>query len=183
MRISTGLYKGRRLEAPAGIRPTQDNVRKAVFDILGDISSLSFLELFAGSGSVGFEALSRGARPVVFVDSQSACVRVLNRSIEALNARDACFVIGQDVSRAVQGLHRSGKKFDIVFLDPPYYADTAKNVLKTLEACDIVAPTGLVIVQHFRKDLLPLETALFIQFKQSRCGDTTLSFFRTRCNT
>jgi len=177
VRIIAGFYKGRVLKVPAHIRPTQDNVRKAVFDIMGDIVSLSFLELFAGSGAIGLEALSRGAAPVVFVESHSACARAVNENIKALGAQDTCFVIHQDAARAIEGLCRSGKKFDVVFLDPPYYEDTAKNVLITLEAYDIVAPAGVVIVQHFKKDLLPEKTAHLAQFKQNRYGDTLVSFY------
>jgi 16S rRNA (guanine966-N2)-methyltransferase len=84
MRIISGKYKGRRIQMPKGIRPTQDKVRKALFDILGDISGLSFLELFAGSGAVGFEAVSRGAKELILVEDNRACQLTIAKNIESL---------------------------------------------------------------------------------------------------
>ncbi len=154
MRINTGTYKGRKLALPEKIRPTQNKVRKALFDILGDISGLSFLELFAGSGSVGFEALSRGAGSLALVEGNSACLAAIKKNLELLEAQ-VCSVYPIDAQRAIERFHKEGKVFDIIFLDPPYYQDLAKKTLQTLGAYDILAPYGLVVVQHFKKESLP----------------------------
>lgn len=120
MRITTGEYKGRNLKTPKGIRPTQDKVRKALFDILGDIEGLIFLELFAGSGAVGFEALSRGVKEAVLVESNPACLETIEKNMELLKT-GACALYPQAAQRAIENFHKSRKSFDIIFLDPPYY--------------------------------------------------------------
>jgi pantetheine-phosphate adenylyltransferase len=176
---------------PDGIRPTQDKVRKALFDILGDVSGLSFLELYAGSGAVSFEALSRGASSAIMIESHAGCARIIRENMELLKNRD-CFVYTQDCIRAISMMERTGKAFDIVFLDPPYYAYRAtvpcasttppcesltKKTLHTLGACAIVTPDGFVIAQHHKKDSVPESTGCLRLNRQSRYGDTVLSFY------
>lgn len=124
IRISSGLYRGRKLLMPRGIRPTQDKVRKAVFDILGDLEGWSFLELFSGSGAVGLEACSRGAKEVAMVEANRDCLQAINRNIAALKAR-GCQLYALEADKAVKWLFKQGKKFDIIFLDPPYYKGLA----------------------------------------------------------
>lgn len=177
MRILTGAYKGRAVNMPAGIRPTQNKVRKAVFDILGDIRGLSFLELFAGSGAVGFEAASRGASEVVLVEENRSCLKAIERTREALGLK-GCTVIPLAAQAALEALKRRGKSFDLVFLDPPYGKGLAKKTLQMLGGCDIVAPNSFVIIQHFRRDDLPESSGGLILFKQAGYGDTLLSFYR-----
>ncbi len=183
MRITTGIYKGRNLAMPEGIRPTQEKVRKAVFDILGDISGLSFLELFAGSGAVGFEALSRGVSELVLVEQDCDCLKVIEKNSLLLGRPHGCFVYPQEAVKAIEELEKRKKKFDIVFLDPPYYKgkapeeSPAKKALQTIGRCDIVAPNGLVVAQHFRRDAVPRETGQYSLLRQSRYGDTVLSFY------
>jgi len=181
---------------PKGIRPTQDKVRKAIFDILGDIEGLSFLELYAGSGAVGFEALSRGVDELVLVEYSRDCQLAIQKNIEALKAA-ACSLYPQEGQKAILRLHKDKKKFDIVFLDPPYYqessprlrsrpmsadntASLAKKTLQTLGAYGILAPNGLVVVQHFKRDDLPQECAGLTLIKASRYGDTVLSIYRNK---
>jgi len=177
MRITTGLYRGRRILMPEGIRPTQDKVRKALFDILGDIEGLSFLELFAGSGAVGFEAASRGAGDLTLVELNRECLLAIEKNIEALKVR-SCDICPKEADSAIKALHKNKKKFDIIFLDPPYYRDMSKKTLQTLIAYDILAPGGLVIVQHFKKDNLPDTLGDLALFRQARYADTALSFYR-----
>jgi len=165
------------LKFPKGIRPTQNKVRKALFDILGDIQGLSFLELCAGSGAVGFEAISRGVREVTLVEYNHDCLLALRKNIESLKSA-ACSLYPEEASKAIRNLHKDGKRFDIVFLDPPYYIALAKKILQTLEAYDILAAQGLIIIQHFKKDNLPEAVGDLILFKESRYGDTLLSFYK-----
>jgi len=194
MRILTGKYKGRVIVMPKGIRPTQDKVRKALFDILGDVEGLSFLELFAGSASVGFEAVSQGACELILVESNRQCQLAIKNNIELLKLEDRCILIPQEAERALERINKSGKKLDIIFLDPPYHKDAAfqlclelkeeggeslaKKTLQILGAYDILAPNGLIIVQHFKKDNLPGKLGDLMLFKQSRYGDTVLSFYK-----
>jgi len=177
LKIIAGIYKGRNLLAPEGIRPTQGKARKAIFDILGDVAGLSFLELFAGSGAVGFEALSWGASDATLVEAEAASLRAIKGNIAALNLKN-CRVLPADAERGIRLLSREGKKFDLIFLDPPYYKGLAKKTLQTLSRYDILSPYGFVIIQHFKSDKLPDACGELILVKQSSYGDTRLSIYR-----
>jgi len=177
MRIISGKYKGRIIKMPKGIRPTQDKVRKALFDILGSMEGLAFLELFAGSGAVGLEALSQGASEAVFVEKDRRCIEEIKQNLSVL-AFWRSRVLALDVLVAIERLNKASEKFDIIFLDPPYYQDLVKKTLQTLSGYDILAPNGFVIVQHFKKDNLPEALGDLRLFKQARYGDTLLSFYR-----
>ena len=139
---------------PAGIRPTQDVTRKAIVDLIGhDLSGVTFLDLFAGSGSVGLEMISRGAKRVMFVEGTQKCSDTILENLRILGLYDAAGgqqveVIGADAFMVIKQLSRKGEKFDIVFLDPPYGLDLAKKALKTLMAYDIVPPNCLIIIEH-----------------------------------
>ena len=179
MRITTGKYRNRKLHMPKGIRPTQDKVRKAVFDILGDISGLTFLEIFAGSGAVGFEALSRGVAELTLVESNHNSILAIKRNIALLNA-SACNLYHLEAEKAIKLLSLDKKSFDIIFIDPPYLQEMAKKILQTLEAYDILSPNGLIVVQHSRLEELPGESLNFSLIKEAKYGDTWLSIFRKK---
>jgi 16S rRNA (guanine(966)-N(2))-methyltransferase RsmD len=177
MRIISGKFKGKEISLAKGMRPTQDKVRKALFDILGDIEGLSFLELFAGSGAIGFEAASRGVRDLTLVEYSCDCLLAIKKNIEALKL-NACNLYPQEAREAITKLHKDERKFDIIFLDPPYYLGLSKKTLQILEAYDILAPNGFIVVQHFKKDNLPDALGDLRLFKQAKYGDTVLSFYR-----
>ena len=188
---------------PKGIRPTQDKVRKALFDILGDIEGLSFLELFAGSGAVGFEAISRGIGGLTLVEQKRECLLAIKDNIESLALDEGiCRLYPIDAQRAIVAMHKEKRKFDIVFFDPPYYKDLSprhctlgkiaggsgsrekaveslsKKTLQMLGAYDILAPNGFIVIQHFKKEELPQDNAGFSLIKEASYGDTILSFYR-----
>jgi len=177
MRIISGTHKGRILKAPKGIRPTQDNAKKALFDILGGMNEIRFLELFAGSGSIGLEALSLGAREVVFVEKEQKCFDVIRDNLELCKFSNSSITRG-DAELALKRFRDQKKVFDIIFFDPPYYRELAKKTLQLLGAYDILAPNGFVIAQHFKKDLLPEIAGVLKLFRQERYGDTVLSFYK-----
>ena len=177
MRITSGKYKGREIKAAKNIRPTQDNVRKAVFDILGDLEGVSFLELFAGSGAVAFEALSRGAVECVLVEYNSECLLAIRKNIASLKEA-ACTVYPAEVDKAIKDFYQQARRFDIIFFDPPYYQGLAKKTLQTLAAYDILTRNGFVVIQHFKKDNLPVCAGDLTLFKQKIYGDTALSFYK-----
>jgi len=176
MRIIGGKYKGKQLAAVISIRPTQNKVRKALFDILGDIEGLSFLELFAGTGAVGFEAASRGARELVLVESGRQSLLAIKKNMESLRF-ESCYVYPKQAEEAIVALRKDNKRFDIIFLDPPYYDGLAKKILQMLGAYDILAPNGFIAVQHFKKDGLPEKAGNLGLVKESRYGDTMLSLY------
>lgn len=177
MRITTGIYKGRVVKMPKGIRPTQNKVRKAVFDILGDIQGLTFLELFAGSGAVSIEAISRGVSEAVLVESNRDCLLTIKQNMEALKI-DNCKLYPREAEKAIEYFCKNSKVFDIIFLDPPYYKDGAKKTLQILNACAILAPYGLVIVQHFLRDKLPEACGKLSLIKESKYGNSVISIYR-----
>jgi 16S rRNA (guanine(966)-N(2))-methyltransferase RsmD len=179
MRITTGKFKGRIVKMPKGIRSTQEKVRKALFDILGDIEGLSFLELFAGSGAVGFEAVSRGAADLTLVEYNRDCLLAIKKNIESLKPK-SCNLYPLEAHRAIQAFYKNKRKFDIIFLDPPYYQGLAKKILQSLGAYDILARNGLVIVQHFKKDELPKAYGELCLIKTSSYGDTALSLYKKK---
>jgi len=164
---------------PKGIRPTRDKVRKAVFDILGDVSGLTFLELFAGSGAVGLEALSRGVSELTMIESDRGSISAIKKNIQLLRS-PACNLYHLEAGKAVKLLALDKKRFDIIFIDPPYRVDMAKKILQTLEGYDILSPHGLIVVQHFKSELLPKESLNFSLIKEAKYGDTWLSIFRHR---
>lgn len=177
MRITTGKYRNYKIYMPRGIRPTQDKVRKAVFDILGDISGLTFLELYAGSGAVGLEALSRGISALTMVESNRDSILAIKKNLQLLRAPD-CNLYHLEAEKGVRLLARDQKRFDIIFIDPPYHLDMAKKILQTLEGYDILAPHGLIVVQHFKSESLSKESSIFSLIKEAKYGDTWLSIFR-----
>jgi 16S rRNA (guanine(966)-N(2))-methyltransferase RsmD len=181
MRILTGKLKGRPLKmSKPGLRPTQDKTRKAIFDILGEaVAGAQFLELFAGSGAVGIEALSCGAGMVWFVENDREAISALRDNLSGLGISNY-EVIPKDVFSVIEQMAGQKRKFDIIFLDPPYYQDLAKKSLLILEACDILSPSGLVIIQHFKKDIIPDKTGSLELFKQKKYGDTFVSFYQIR---
>lgn len=184
MRILSGKYKGKQIKMPKGIRPTQDKVRQALFDILGHIEELSFLDLYAGSGAIGLEALSQGVSKVVFVEKDRRCCKIIQESIEMLDKKETSnnkqqgLTLSMDIFRAIPIFFKNQQKFDVIFLDPPYYQDLAKKTLKTLIHYDIVAPNGLIICRHFKKDILPELFDNLRLIKQAKYGNTVLSFYR-----
>jgi len=190
MRILTGKYRGRVIKMPAcpcpsgrraagrprGIRPTQNKVRKAVFDILGDIQGLSLLELFAGTGAIGIEALSCGAEEVIFVEKDKNCTKMIRENLSTIGLPKHP-VIWSDAPEGIKQLKKESKKFDIIFLDPPYLEGLAKKTLQTLETYDILAPNGFIIVQHAKKENLPDKLGVLSLFKQKSYGDSVLSLY------
>jgi len=181
MRIIGGEFRGRIIKMPRSVkvRPTQDRVREAIFNIIKElVPGSKALDLYAGSGAFGMEALSRGAHSVIFVDNNIYCIRVVKSNLSLLGERGKFSqVIKRDALRAISGFEK-GKKFDIIFLDPPYYKDMAKNCLLKIDACDILSHHGLIIAEHFAKDRMPEATVNLKLFREKKYGDTVLSFYR-----
>ena len=187
MKILLGQYKGRNFYMPRGIRPTQNVVRKAIFDIVGhDLSELDFLELFAGSGAVGFEAVSLGAKKVTWVENDPRCIKVIEDNLRVLNIKSDdnpnlnFQVIEGDVFAMIKQMARNNKKFDFIFLDPPFGDGLVKKALKTLNAYDILHPDCFVIVQYDKSEILPeSEQGRFHLIKQRKYGSSTLAVYKT----
>ncbi len=182
MKIIGGMYKNRRVYRPADIRPTQHIVRKALFDILGhDMGGLSFLELFAGSGAVGLEALSRGAQRVLMVEKSPFCARVIEENIGLLRGNlgaeeVTCEVRQADALATVKVFFREGRRFEVIFADPPYGRGMAKKTLKTIDLHNILSPDGLLVIQHEKSETLS-ETPALRLIQRKRYGTGFLSLY------
>jgi len=182
MRITTGILKGRKLISPKikDIHLTEEKVRKAIFDVLGDsVKNKSFLELFAGSGALGMEAISRGAERVVFVDRDKKCIEVIKKNIpEEIKAKTR--VIQADVLKAIDYLSRQKESFDFIILDPPYKKGWVVLSLKKIsENTILLKPKARIIVEHHCEEDLELrEIKNLFLFKQKRYGKTVVSFLK-----
>jgi len=181
LRIIAGTLKGRRLVAPRGAvtRPTADQVRIALMDTLMPyLPGARVLDLFAGAGGVGLEALSRGAAHATFVERDARAVAALRRNVDALGVAAAARVARGDVHRELASLARAGERFDIVFLDPPYESGALEGAVAALGEGGVTAPGALVIAQHRTKQPPPPTAGTLAAFRTRRFGETTLTFFR-----
>ena len=181
MRIVAGEAKGRKLVAPTGraVRPTADRVREAVFASLGArVRDARVLDLFAGSGALGLEALSRGADLTVFVERDRRVLPVLERNIDHCGFAARSRVIHADYARALAALARDGACFDLVFLDPPYDAALNEPALAALTARELLAPGARVVVEQRRSAAAPVTGNLRISASKSY-GDTAITMIDT----
>ncbi len=186
MKILLGKLKGRNFYMPHGIRPSPNIVRKAIFDMLGqDVEGLSVLELYAGSGAVGFDAISLGAKKATFVESDPAVVMVIEDNCRLLGLEEELGlrryeVVHADVFFAVKQWVKTDRKFDLVFVDPPYGEELAKKTLKHLTAHDILQPACLLFLQHEKREILPESSGRFSLIRQRKYGTSRLSVYEGR---
>ncbi len=186
MRVIAGIYRSRLLAAPRGMatRPTSDRLRETLFNVLAPrIEGARFADLYAGSGAVGIEALSRGAVHVTFAESAAPAVAALHENLASLGIRSGFTVEACTVSAALRVLVQRPGSFDILFLDPPY--EHSEEYAKTLSvlgehAASLLAPGGLVVAEHRRKMPEPLRTSYgaLTRFRLLEQGDASLSFYR-----
>lgn len=177
MRIITGAYKGRRLYTPADdkIRPTTDKVKEALFSILtGEVYGSNVLDLFAGTGSLGLEALSRGARHCWFGDNSRESLRLLKENIAHCQASDKATVLAGDFRKVLGQLQ---EKMDIILLDPPYNQDMLPVCFEQIQACDVLAEGGIVIAEHRREEILPEQVGNLEKVKERAYGTVVLSIY------
>lgn len=174
MRVTGGRFAGRRLRVPRdGVRPSADRVRESLFARLGNLTGQRVLDLYAGSGALGFEALSRGAAHVTFVDRSRAALDVIRENAEALGVRSEVTLRRE---AALAGLKRltDGAPFDLVLLDPPYADRDVPEVLERLAGSGLLAPGGLVVVESDRRHA-PGAIEGLAALDERRYGDTLIS--------
>ena len=153
MKIIAGEIKNQPLKVPLHIRPASSRLKKGLFDLLQDeIRGKSVLDAFAGSGSLGIEALSRGARTAVFVDINKSCIKTVAANLEKLRLISRSELIIKDVSRALRDFYGRKKTFEVILFDPPYHRDMAKKALQTIGEYDILAPSGYLVIIGYRTD-------------------------------
>jgi 16S rRNA (guanine966-N2)-methyltransferase len=182
MRVIAGKFRSRRLKRPLSlhVRPTSDRLRETLFNVLGPtVEDCLFFDLYAGTGAIGIEALSRGAREVVFVESHAKAAGLIRENLETFEIRHGAELIQAPVARALGKLAARHLLADFVFLDPPYNEpDEYTRTLEFLDTSHLVAPEGIVIAEHRRKLDLPDR---FVRLERTRLleqGDAALSFYR-----
>jgi 16S rRNA (guanine(966)-N(2))-methyltransferase RsmD len=177
MRVIAGRAGGVPLKAPRGrgVRPTADRVREALFSVLGGrVTGAAVLDLFAGSGAVGIEALSRGAESCIFVENNGAHLAVIKANLVKTGLADKARLLRLEVRQALSLLCRERFQADFVFLDPPYSSDDIPAVLETVGRGALLKAGGLVVVEHSSRNRFWAEA--YPDAKQKKYGDTFLTF-------
>src|SRR5438876_4665557 len=186
MRVIAGTYRSRVLRSLKGpaLRPTSDRLRETLFNVLGsDVAGARFVDLFAGTGAVGIEALSRGAVEVVFIENHAPAVTLIRRNLESLGVNSGATVLAVDALRGLALLasqkRPSATGYNFIFVDPPYAAaEDYSRVLEFLRSTELLAPGGIVIAEHRRNFDLPEELGVLKRFRVLKQGDAALSFYR-----
>jgi 16S rRNA (guanine966-N2)-methyltransferase len=187
MRIIGGMAKGRTIHFPAGSkeRPTSDFLREALLNLLGSVSGKLFLDLFAGSGSVGLEAASRGAKQVYFIENNKIIAEAVKKNIENCGFSEQCRIINADVRSGLNDLFKRKCKFDIIFADPPYNQGLVKTTMKLLKEYPVFSQEALIVIQHSVREDVDAVLAESVcgedgwhQTNQRKYGDNSISFFK-----
>ncbi len=181
MRVIAGVAKGFPLRSLEGYRtrPTSDRVRGALFNILGQhLPGVLFLDLFAGSGAVGIEALSRGAALCVFVDSSREACAVIRRNLAVTGFSAQAEVHCKMVAASLDIAARLGRMFDFVFVDPPYDRGLAVAVFERIAGKPVLPPGGTLVIEHSKREILPAGAGNLTMMRSEAYGDTRLSFYR-----
>ena len=182
MRVISGKCKGKKLFALKGLslRPTSGRVKEAIFDILQKFPpGKNVLDLFAGTGALGIEALSRGAQRAVFVEGGARSGAVLRRNIEACRLGGQAEVVSKEVQAGMKALEERGDSFDLIFLDPPYGKGLAYRTLESLSRSPILSPNPLIVAEHSPDEDLSSIPSLE-RIDRRKYGDTQVSFFRRK---
>lgn len=182
MRVITGSARGCRLKELEGMetRPTTDRVKEGLFNIIQfDIEGRRVLDLFAGTGQLGIECLSRGAEFAVFLDQRADAVKLIRENLHTTGLQDRAQVIQGD---AMAFLNKSPGKFDLIFLDPPYQSGLLEEAVQSLTAFDILNPHGIIIAEHPVNRPMPLSVATGYTYRTYRYGKIGLTIYRRSAN-
>ena len=179
MRIISGTSKGRKLVTPRSqsLRPTSDRVKESIFNILqDDIVGKVVLDLFAGTGNLGIEALSRGAKKTIFVEKGRQALRLIQRNLTQFGLEERSEILPKDANRAIGILKQRGESFDLILMDPPYEKGLIQRTLMKLNSYPIYHKDSILVIEHDRRE--PLSTVMdgWNLIRQRRIGDTLISF-------
>lgn len=176
----SGVCKGRPLKAVPGntTRPTTDKVKEALFNMIGPyFDGGSGLDLFAGSGGLGLEALSRGLEKVIFIDRDPKAIQVIYENIHACKMEDFAEVYRNDAVRALKALIKREMSFDYIFLDPPYKKQQLIDLLEKIDEHKLLNSGGVIVCEHSHDVILPEEVGRFSQFKQEKYGIIAITIY------
>ncbi len=183
MRIISGTSKGRRLATPKSqvVRPTSDRVKESIFNILGQVvEEKTVLDLFAGTGNLGIEALSRGARRAFFVEKGRQAIRLIKRNLSQLGMEGRSEIVPKDVYRAIGILKLRGESFDLILMDPPYEKGLIIRTLEKINSHKIYHEDSILVIEHDRREPLPKIIDGWNLVRQRGIGDTLISFLTPR---
>jgi 16S rRNA (guanine(966)-N(2))-methyltransferase RsmD len=188
MRISSGIFKGRtigkrklfaRRKGKDDLRPTPSKVREAIFDILrGELEGSAFLDLYAGSGTIGIEAASRGAGRIVFVEAVRSRARAIEEDLERIGFGDKAEIHCEQVEAFLKRVSKSGEHYEIIFADPPYASEDIEKILPLIEEYGILDAEGVIVCEHSKKKKVPAKMGALVCKRQYRYGDTMLALYR-----
>jgi len=179
VRIISGEAKGKKLYSPKGrgVRPTADRIKEAIFDILGpEWREIRALDLFSGTGSLGLEALSRGAERVVFVERSRPALNALNKNISLCGFGARARVMATSVSRALALIGKRGESFGIIFADPPYGKGWVEKTIEEVLRNRVLSRDGMIVIEHTPRESPPAEQSGLIALRQETYGETSISF-------
>jgi len=180
LKIIAGKYKGFKLKQFEGkeIRPTPGKVREAVFDILGtDTINSDFLDLFAGTGAMGIEAFSRGARSVTFVDKNKRAIDLIKSNLTKIYCSDFSNIIKSNYLNALGKMETVQKTYDIIFIDPPYKQDCALKVMMNIDKSQIIKENSIILLQHHVDEKIGSNFKNMVLTKEKKYGSTIVSIF------
>lgn len=180
MRVIGGTYRGRVLRAPSGpaIRPTSDRLRETLFNILGPrIEGSRFLDLCAGSGAVGIEAISRGAADAVFIELSRRACAAIEANLTQLGIRSEATIVNRGAIAALERLAGDSRLFDLVFFDPPYAAQVYDQVVDQLGSGELLSPGAIVVVEHRARNPMKPRYGKLQKFRELKQGETALSMY------
>lgn len=180
MRIIGGIFRGRKLAnaTKLTIRPATDRVKQTIFDVLNnhlEFSKKIILDTFAGTGSLGIEALSRGAEKIIFVENSFSSIDIIKKNISILNMETHCKIVKSD---AINFFNSTQKKFDLIFADPPYSFELTKEIPKIIFEKNILNANGILVIEHTKHCEKFLDENNFYIFSQKKFGQTIVSFFK-----
>ncbi|AMV10340.1 16S rRNA (guanine(966)-N(2))-methyltransferase RsmD [Geobacillus sp. G4] len=181
MRVISGTCKGRRLQAVPGMstRPTTDKVKEAIFNMIGPyFSGGNGLDLFAGSGGLGIEALSRGIERVIFVDQDRKAVQTVRKNVAACGLEKRAEIYCNDAERALKAVAKRGLRFAVIFLDPPYKEKQWPTLLSSIAGRQLLEPHGVVVAEHSAEAELPEEVGGLTRWKRETYGITGVTIYR-----
>ncbi|MCX7710671.1 MAG: 16S rRNA (guanine(966)-N(2))-methyltransferase RsmD [Clostridia bacterium] len=181
LRVISGSARGHKLKTPKGssTRPTTDRVKESLFNIIAAyIPEAEVLDLFAGTGNLGIEALSRGAANAVFADKSAECVNIIKDNLNHTKLSDKAKVLSGDASMVLMRLKNEGKRFDLIFLDPPYNTGLAQEMLSGIAQYELLKTDGLIVAESDRQDTLPENVGNLRLIRQQKYGDTMLWLYK-----
>ncbi len=180
MRVVAGTARGRRFESPPrNTRPTSEKVREAMFDVLGDaISGSHTLDMYAGSGGLGIETLSRGANSSTFVDVSSSAISTINSNLKKLGFGDRGIAVRADCIKFIRQLGAEDSRFDLIFVDPPYKEGVYELILSEIDKSGILSDSGVIVVESHKRESFHRSFGEIKLVREKTYGDTKVTFWR-----